>query len=396
MASREMLSGIKILSLTQFLLGPAAVQYLGDLGAEIIKVEPPAKGAWERSWAGANTFPGGVSAFYLMNHRNVRSVTLNLKDSRGRDVALQLIKWADVVVENFRPGVMAKFGLGYEEAKRVNERIIYASASGYGQDSPHRDLPGQDLLLQAMSGLAAITGRQSDLPVPAGASIVDQHGASLLAMAILAALFHRERSGEGQRIETTMLQAALDLQSEPLAYYLNGGEIKRPRNALGSSFHPAPYGIYRTKDGFMALSLSPVKTIRKALGGAESLARYEDPDMAIESRDEIWEALQRILAEQTTDHWLGILRCAGVWCAPVLDYDSIIENEAVQYLEPILTFKHPEAGSVRLVGTPARYSAWRPVLRRVPPRLGEHTDSILRELGYSSEDLAQLRRDCVV
>lgn len=391
-----MLSGIKILSLTQFLLGPAAVQYLGDMGADVIKVETPGSGAWERSWAGANAFPGGVSAFYLMTHRNTRSVCLNLKHPRGREIALRLFEWADVVVENFRPGVMARFGLGYDAARGVNPRLIYASASGYGQDGPYRDLPGQDLLLQAVSGIAMLTGRRDELPTPAGAAIVDQHGAALLAMAILAALFHRERTGEGQRLETTMLQAALDLQSEPLAYYLNGGTLERPHNPLGSAFHPAPYGIYRTSDGFLALSLTPVAVISKALGGPKTLAAYEDPKVAIEKRDEIWTALQQILRRQTTDHWLETLRSANVWCAPVLRYDEVFENPAVRYLDPVLSFDHPQAGRVRLIAPPVRYSAWRPQVTRLPPNVGDHTDDVLADLGYSPQELAQFRGDGVL
>jgi crotonobetainyl-CoA:carnitine CoA-transferase CaiB-like acyl-CoA transferase len=301
-----------------------------------------------------------------------------------------------VVVENFRPGVMAKFGLGYDAARQVNPRLIYASASGYGQDSPYRDLPGQDLLLQAVSGMAALTGRGEDLPTPAGAAVIDQHGAALLAMGILGALFHRERTGEGQRVEATMLQAALDLQSEPLAYYLNGGKLERPQKPLGSTFHPAPYGIYRTSDGFLALSLTPVATVRKALGGPETLAAYEDPKLAIEKRDEIWTALQPILCSQTTDHWLKILRGANVWCAPVLRYDQVFEDPAVRYLEPILEFDHPQAGRIRLVAPPVRYSAWQPRATRVPPDVGEDTGGVLKDLGYSPEDLAQLHRDGVI
>src|SRR5207248_138936 len=182
----------------------------------------------ERTWAGGDTFPNGVSAFYLLSHRNVRSLALNLKHAEGQEVARRLVAQTDVLVQNFRPGVMARFGLGYDDVKRINPGIIYASASGYGEDSPDRDLPGQDLLLQAVSGLAWATGRAGEMPMPAGAAVVDQHGAVLLAMGILAALLHRERTGEGQKVEATMVQSALDLQMEPLVYYMNNGMVKRP------------------------------------------------------------------------------------------------------------------------------------------------------------------------
>jgi crotonobetainyl-CoA:carnitine CoA-transferase CaiB-like acyl-CoA transferase len=210
------LSGIKILSLTQFLLGPAGMQYLADLGADVIKVEPP-WGAWERTWSGGNHFLNGISPFFLLAHRNVRSITLDLKRPEAQEVAGRLAAGADVLVQNFRPGVVDRFGLDYETLREINPRLIYASVSGYGEESPERELPGQDLLIQAMAGLMASTGRTDDPPTPAGAAIVDQHGAALLAMGVLAALLHRERTGEGQKIEVTMVQAALDLQLEPAA-----------------------------------------------------------------------------------------------------------------------------------------------------------------------------------
>jgi crotonobetainyl-CoA:carnitine CoA-transferase CaiB-like acyl-CoA transferase len=216
------LAGVKILSVTQFLVGPAAVQYLSDLGADVVKIETPGKGAWERTWSGADSFIDGISIFFMLSHRNVRSVTLNLKHADGQAVMKRLIKEVDVLIENFRPGVIDRFGFGYEAAKAINPSIIYASASGYGQEGPYRNVPGQDLLAQAIAGLTAITGRRDDLPTPAGAAVVDQHCASVLAMSVLAAIIHRDRTGEGQRIEATLLEAALDLQLEPVVYYLNG------------------------------------------------------------------------------------------------------------------------------------------------------------------------------
>src|SRR2546425_2536200 len=227
-AQLALLSDIRILSFTQGLLGPAAVQHLADMGASVIKIEPPGTGAFERSWAGADTFRNGVSVFFLLANRNQRSLTLNLKHAEGLAIARRLVERADVLVENFRPGVMDRLGLGYQDVRAINPRIIYASASGFGQQSPFRDLPGQDLIIQAMSGLAAATGRAGEPPTPVGAAVVDQHGASLLAMGILAALIQRGQAGEGQRVEVTMLEAAFDLQLEPLVYFMNGGKVQRP------------------------------------------------------------------------------------------------------------------------------------------------------------------------
>jgi crotonobetainyl-CoA:carnitine CoA-transferase CaiB-like acyl-CoA transferase len=392
----ELLSGIRILSFTQFLLGPMAVQYLADLGADVIKIESPGAGAFERNWAGGETFPQGVSAFFLLSHRNVRSMTLNLKSPRGRDVARQLIETADVVVENFRPGVMQRFGLDYERAREVKPDVVYASACGYGSEGPNRHLPGQDLLVQAMTGLASITGSEKAAPVPAGAPVVDQHGASLLAMAILAALFHRQRTGEGQQIEINMVQAALDLQTEPLTYWLNGGRVKLPEERLGSAFHRAPYGFYETKDGHLALSMSPVRQIREALGGAPELEPFEDEASALDQRDEIWRALNPILRERPTAEWIELLRAHGVWCAPVQGYEDVFQDPIVTQLDPLLEIDHPEAGTVRLVRHPVKYGSRTPEVGRMPPRLGEHTDEALAEIGCSPEDIADLRRDGVV
>jgi crotonobetainyl-CoA:carnitine CoA-transferase CaiB-like acyl-CoA transferase len=387
----QTLSGIKILSLTQFLLGPAGVHYLADLGADVIKIEPP-RGAWERTWSGANHFLNGISPFFMLSHRNVRSITLNLKQREAQEVARRLIASADVLVQNFRPGVVERFGLDYDAARGINPRLIYASVSGYGEESPDRALPGQDLLIQAMSGLMAATGRAGEPPTPAGAAVVDQHGAALLAMGILAALFHRERTGEGQKIEVTMIQAALDLQLEPVTYYLNGAELARPQHTIASTFHSAPYGVYETADGYLALSMTPVKTLSEALGTVPALEPYESPDLAMPKREEIADILRPILRTHATASWVATLRENGVWCAPVNGYDQVFAEPAIQYLDPILEFEHPEAGHVRLLKHPVRYGAGEPAMRRLPPGIGEHTVQVLQGAGYSAAEIEHLRK----
>ncbi|HKG27826.1 MAG TPA: CaiB/BaiF CoA-transferase family protein [Thermomicrobiales bacterium] len=384
------LSGIKIMSLTQFLLGPAGVQYLADLGADVIKIEPPG-GAWERTWSGANHFLNGISPFFMLSHRNVRSITLNLKQQEAQAVARRLIASADVLVQNFRPGVVKRFGLDYDAVRRINPRLVYASVSGYGEESPDRALPGQDLLIQAMSGLMAATGRASEPPTPAGAAIVDQHGAALLAMGILAALFHRERTGEGQKIEVTMIQAALDLQLEPVTYYLNGAHLARPAHAIASTFHSAPYGVYETADGHMVLSMTSVRTLSEALGGVQALEPYETPALAMPQREEIAEILMPILRGRSTAEWIATLRERGVWCAPVNGYDEVFAEPAVQYLDPVQEFDHPEAGHVRLLKHPVRYGVGEPGVQRLPPGIGEHTLEVLQDAGYSADEIENLR-----
>lgn len=394
--SLKLLEGVRIIAFTQFLLGPAAAQYLGDMGADVIKIEEPRRGPHERRWAGAESFLHGESTFFMLAHRNVRSIGLDLKSEEGRDVAQRLCEGADVALVNFRPGVMERLGLGYEELSLVNERLIYASASGYGADSPARGLPGQDLLLQATSGLAAVTGSADGPPVAAGAAVVDQHAASLLAMGVLGALHHRERTGRGQRLEVTMVEAALDLQAEPLLYHLNGAKVERPRVPLGSAFHEAPYGFYQLRDGYIVLSLSPIALISAALGDPEELRPYLDPAVVFERREEIYRALSPLLAGYVRRDLVHLFREHDIWCASVNDYDEALADEAVAYLDPVQEIDHPTAGKVRLLRHPIRYSSGHATVRQMPPLLGEHTVQVLKEAGLGADEIGKLQESRTV
>lgn len=395
-ASLELLAGVRVVAFTQFLLGPAAAQYLADMGADVVKVEPPVRGSYERGWSGAGSFVNGVSTFFLLAHRNVRSVGVDLKHDEGRRAALDLCRHADVVLVNFRPGVMERLGLGEDDVRRENPSVVYACGSGYGSDSPYRDLPGQDLLLQATTGLAAMTGRAGGPPVAAGAAVVDQHAASLLAMGILGALQHRTRTGEGQRVEVTMAQAALDLQAEPLLYRLNGGLVERPSVPLGSSFHEAPYGFYPVQDGYVAVSLSPMWQVSAALGDPPALEPYLDPSDALTKREEIYAALAPLMGDFTVAGLVDLLRSQGVWCAPVNDYEAAVSEPFVQHLDPVEEVDHPQAGAIRLLRHPVAYSSGPARTRRPPPALGEHTDEVLREAGMGAERIRRLRELGVV
>ena len=389
----RLLEGVRILAFTQFLLGPAACQYLADMGADVIKIEPPGRGAWERSWSGADTFMGGVSVFFMMENRNLRSVTLNLKSKRGVEAARRLVETADVMVENFRPDVMDRLGLGYEDMRKLNPNIIYASGSGYGSDGPYSHLPGQDLLIQAISGLGANTGTEEQGPTVAGAAVVDQHSASLLAMGILAALVNRSRTGEGQKVELVMVQAALDLQAEPVVYHLNGAKLRRPKSRLADTFHAVPYGFYATADGHVAISMTPIKTLSEVLGNPAQLAPFESPDIAYSRRDEIRAILDPYFRERTTEEWVALLRAHDIWCAPVKNLTETFDDVAVKHIAPVLEFDHPRAGRVRVLKHPVRYSSGEATLRRPPPEVGEHTDEVLGELGFTAEDIEAMRGD---
>lgn len=391
--SLRLLEGVRIVAFTQFLLGPVACQYLADMGADVIKIEPPGRGAWERSWSGADTFIGGVSVFFMLGNRNLRSVTLNLKSKRGVEVARRLVETADVMVENFRPGVMDRLGLGYEDMRKLNPNIIYASGSGYGSDGPYSHLPGQDLLIQAISGLGANTGTEEQGPTVAGAAVVDQHSASLLAMGILAALVNRGRTGEGQKVELVMVQAALDLQAEPVVYHLNGAKLRRPTSPLADTFHAVPYGFYATADGHVAISMTPIKALSEVLGNPAQLAPFESPDIAYSQRDEIRAILGPYFRERTTEEWVALLRAHDIWCAPVKDLTETFDDVAVKHIAPVLEFDHPRAGRVRVLKHPVRYSSGEATLRRPPPDVGEHTNEVLGELGFTAEEIESMRGD---
>ena len=374
-----MLSNLRVLSFSHFLQGPSASQLLADLGAEVIKIEPP-KGAFERAWSAPDAYLGGVSVFFLIANRNVKSMMLDLKSPEGAAALDDLIASADVLIESFRPGTMDRLGLGAKRVQQLNPRLVYCSLSGYGPDGPYVDRPGQDVLLQAISGLAAATGRGDQPPTPVGASLVDQHGAVLAAFGILAALYSRERTGKGTRVESNLLNAALDLQIEPLGYYLNGFTGARSDSGVSSMFYKAPYGVFATADGFICLSLNSLATLRalfddpwfEAVSEADSLANREQVNT------EVAEHLKR----ETTAHWTQRCEANRVWFAEVNSYADVVNDPQVLHNRSFLEFEHPDAGTVRVLGHPITYDGQRPGLSRVPPLLGADTDEVLASVGH--------------
>ncbi len=379
-----MFKNIKVLSFTHFLQGPSAVQMLSDLGAEVVKIEPP-KGAFERHWSGGDAFIDGVSVFYLLGNRNQRSLSIDLRSEEGKRIVQRLAGEADVLVENYRPGVMQRLSFGYEALKAINPRLVYCSLTGYGTDGPYLERPGQDMLLQCMSGMAALNG--DGPPTPVGASIIDQHSAVLAAFGIAAALYRREHTGAGAKIESNLLNAALDLQIEPLSYYLNGGRMWE-RSAMGSRYHPAPYGVYRTRDAWIAISLTTVSKLKLALDASE-LAGYGDRDQ-VERRAELNAIVARALAARTSAEWAPLLDAQDIWHASVNEYADVECDPQVAWNKMIMQAVHPQLGPLRLLAHPVRYDGEVPKLRSLPPAIGEHTRELLRECGYASADVERL------
>jgi crotonobetainyl-CoA:carnitine CoA-transferase CaiB-like acyl-CoA transferase len=379
-----MLGRFRILSFTHFLAGPSAVQMLADLGADVIKVEP-LKGAYERHWAGAEAFLNGESVFFLLAGRNQKSLAIDLRVAEGKEVIRRLLKEVDVLVENFRPGVMEQLGFGHAAATALNPRLVYCSCSGYGDSGPYADRPGQDLLVQALSGFAWLQGRRGDPPAMVGTAIVDQHSAALAALGILAALHEREVTGRGKRVESNLLNAALDLQIEPFNYHLNGFPLfERSETGIASRFHQAPYGVYSTMDGYICVSLTPADKLAAVFQDPAFLAwtRREQ----FERREEVNARVAEHILTRDTAYWCQAFERHGIWFAPVNQYDAVEADPQVQWNGTVVSFDHPTAGTVRVLGHPLRYDGQSPPVRLVPPRIGEHSREILRSLSY--EDAA--------
>lgn len=383
-----MLSDIKILSFTHFLQGPSAVQILGDLGADVIKIESP-NGAYERHWSGAEAYLNGESVFFLLAGRNQRSFSIDLRSEEGKQIMSKLINKVDVIVENFRPGVMDRLGFGYEEVSKVNPSIIYCSCTGYGSTGPYKDRPGQDLLIQAMSGFAWLNGRKNDPPTLIGTAAVDQHAAVLAALGVLAALYERKKSGKGKKVDSNLLNAALDLQIEPFNYYLNGAELfERSETGISSRIHQAPYGIFETIDGYICVSLTPAEKMAEVFNDNTFLKWSRDEQFS--KREEVNEKVGIHIKQQSTEYWMNIFEKDEIWYAPVNTYEDVAKDPQVIWNKSVLSFDHPKAGTVNVLAHPIRYDGEAPELRMLPPKIGEHSEEILEKLGYDNKSIEKL------
>lgn len=380
--SRPPLDGLLVLDLSQFLAGPSAALRLGDLGARVIKVERPGGGDICRQLYLSDTDVGGNSTLFHAINRNKESFAADLKSPADLAAVRQLIGRADVLVQNFRPGVIERLGLGYEAVRELNPRLIYAGISGYGEDGPWAALPGQDLLAQAVSGLMWLNGDAGDGPAPMGLSIADMLAGHAVVEGVLAALVRRGITGEGAHVQTSLLEAVVDLQFEVLTTHLNDGGRPPQRAAVDNAhaYLAAPYGVYATADGYLALAMTPLERLAELLElpGVAAIAQ-EDVNAGFVHRDEIKRQIAERLRDRRTRTWIDQLDAAGVWCAPVLGWPELLASEAFRRLDMLQDLLRPDGGSVTTTRTPIRIDGSRAVRAAAAPRVGEHTEALRRE-----------------
>ncbi len=393
----SLLEGVRILDLTRVLAGPYASMVLADLGAEVIKIELPGSGDESR---GFGPFQNGESAYFASVNRGKKSVTIDLRQERGRDLALGLAETCDVLVENFRPGSMDRFGLGYETVHAKYPQLVYASISGFGQTGPYAQRPAYDVLIQAMGGLASITGEPNSPPVRVGSSIADLSAALFGAVGILAALQRASRTGEGQQIDISMLDCQVALLENALARYAVSGEVPQP---LGSR-HPAitPFQFFAASDGHIVLAAGNDGLWRKlctALGLLDLIedSRFADNALRTENHAALEPLLAEVLADRTVAEWCEVLVQAGVPSGPLCDVGEVFNDEQIAAREMIVEIDHPIAGRQAMPNSPLKFSQTPIQLRRPAPLLGQHTEEVLRNmLDLGTDEITGLRADGVI
>jgi len=369
------LAGIRVLDFTALLQGPLATQILADCGADVVKLEKQ-NGEWMRQYGIFMSRTHGETDAFLAFNRNKRSVEIDLRGAEDRVRLMELVEKADVVVENFRPGVMDRAELGYDELRKRNPRLIYAASSGYGRTGPYAKRPGQDYLVQALTGAMWLTGRRGDPPFVFGAAIADQFTGLHLVIGILAALLHRNRTGEGQRVDVDLLSCMLAVQQQELTVFLNHGRtLERPVENVGHPGITAPCGVYKTADGHLMLAMFPCPALGRILG-VDWLAEYDTNEKMFEARDIVHRRLSAHFATQPTGHWIDLLSAHDVWCAPVQSHADVEHDPQVAHKKLIWDVPCGESGATyRTVGSPFTFSASTVKVRRGAPRAGQHTEA---------------------
>ncbi|MFJ9390914.1 CaiB/BaiF CoA transferase family protein [Nocardioides sp. NPDC101246] len=391
----RILEGYRVLDCSIAMAGPFAAQRLGDLGADVVKVEP-VTGEWQRHAAAGGAQGNRINVSFLSLNRNKRSLAVDLKNVAGKNVLLRMVESADVFLQNYRPGVAERLGVDYATLSAINPRLVYVSMSGYGEDGPDVDQPGQDLLLQARSGAMLSTGRHGEPPQPAGQYLVDAVTASTAFEAVLAALLHRERTGEGQLVKVNMLDAITTLQMQELSVFV-AGKVPQQRSAEPHAhvYIRAPYGTFKTADGFLALAMPDLPTLGKVID-EPAFAEMSSEVHGWTHRDEVHRRTADRLVLRTTAEWLDALGAAGIWCGPVQDYAALVEDPQIKHNGTFVEYDHPTEGRVTTPGFPYAFSRTPAAIDRGAPLVGEHTGELLAEAGFTDEEIAALAADGVV
>ncbi len=386
------LQGVKVLDVTKALAGPYATMMLGDLGADVIKVEPPQTGDEARQWG--PPFINKESSYFLSINRNKRSVCLNLKSEEGRSILYRLAKEVDVFVENFRPGTAARLKIDYQTLRSINPRIVYCSISGFGQDGPYVERPGYDIVAFAMGGIMSITGEPKRPPVKVGVPVADIGAGMFAAYGIVAALLVRQRSGRGQHVDVSLLDSQVSWLTYQAGYYL---ATRRNPERLGSAHSTiAPYQAFSAKDGYFVVGVGNDEQWRDFCTALDLQELIDKPEFRTNpararNRVKLETILQRTFSKKKVAYWLSILQKAGVPSGPVNCLSDVFRDPQVLERKMLQTIQHPKIGSVSVVGVPVKLSETPGGIVKPPPMLGEHTEQILVELEYTKKSIAELR-----
>jgi crotonobetainyl-CoA:carnitine CoA-transferase CaiB-like acyl-CoA transferase len=377
------LSGLVVVDLCQFLSGPYASLRLQDLGARVIKIERPDGGDLSRRLYLTDTEIGGDSTNFHAINRSKESLALDLKNPADLAALRKLLASADVVLQNFRPGVIERLGLDYAAVKAINPRIVYASITGWGLEGPWVDRPGQDLLAQARSGVMWLNGDADQGPVPFGLAVADMLAGAAACQGILACLVRRGITGQGAHVETSLLEALVDFQFEVLTAYLNDGQRLPSRSGFRSAhaYLAAPYGVYPTADGWLAIAMTPIGRLAELFGLA-ALDPYKDkPKSWFSDRDAIKRIIADHVATRPSQHWLDILEPADIWCARVLSWNELVDSTGFKALDMLQTVTREDNVSIRTTRAPIRINGVRPTTSRAAPLIGEQSAAIRKEFG---------------
>ena len=390
MAMHSPLEGLRVIDLTQAMAGPMASMLLGDLGAEIIKVEPPS-GDQTRSWA--PPYINGMSAYFLSANRNKRSIVLDLKSEGGKEVLGRLVRTADVLIENFRPGTLAKLGFDYETVRGINPEIIYCSLSGYGQSGPQKNWPGYDLTVLASSGLMSISGEEGRPPVKFGVPIADITSGMFADIAIISALYERKESGEGQYIDMSMLDGNfMILTHQAFSYFATG---KNPKKLGSAHSSISPYQVFEASDGYIAIAAGTEKLwgeFCRCIGREDLITNplFASNVERVRNRDDLVPELNRTFASTPVAQLFDKLRKAGIPAAPINTVGDAVNNEQIKQREMVTEISAPY-GEIPMLGTPFKLSRTPGKIRKAPPMLGEDTGDILKSLNFTQEEIEKMK-----